>query len=84
MFDPTEASVLGVINYQAKHFLTSIEVSMRSFNATLYTVLRAVFYDVAKLIRLLSRLSLFLRMCLILRILINYEYNLEPVKTRLL
>lgn len=33
--------------------------------------------------RSLSRLSLFLRICLILRIPINYEYNLEPVKTRL-
>lgn len=50
MFDPTEASVLRVVNYQAKHFLTSMEVSMRSFNATLYTVLRAVFYNAAKLI----------------------------------
>lgn len=50
MFDPTGASVLRVVNYQAKRFLASIEASMRSFNATLYTVLRAVLYDVAKLI----------------------------------
>lgn len=46
--------MLRVVNYQAKHFLTSIQVSIRSFNATLYTVLRAVFYDVAKLIPIIK------------------------------